>query len=333
MNTQNGLVGIERLSQGDFIRTPIGPRQVLAHESTDLKPVVSIHLSNGIVLRCSPDHKLRSKGEWKAASGLRVGDPVYMSFREGLFGQSLVLDIARTASYQTRKSPILPKEWSVELAELVGYSMADGHLARSNYNNKPANLVLAFSWDEENLIQHFAAIIVQLFGKAPTRRITRTCPTLEVSGVDICGLFEQLGAGGSSKSIRVPPSLSAAPEAVVAGFLRGYFEGDGTASENLSVKSVSREMLEGVYHLLTLFGIPSAIREGSADPRGYAPRYTLFILGDRSKRMFRDRIHFISARKRVHLDALVSRQSAKSSAESFAIPDPREILGMKQSLY
>jgi len=333
VNTQNGLVGIERVSPGDLVRTPSGMRRVLAHESTGLKPVVSIHLSSGIVLRCSPEHKLRSNGVWKPASELRVGDPVYMSFREGLFGESVAFAVGRTTSYLTRKSPALPRAWSVGLAELVGYLMADGHFARSNYNGKPAKLILAFGWDEDVLIQHFADIIHRLFGKAPTRRVTQTCPILEVSGVDICGLFEQLGAGGSSKSIRVPPSLLAAPDAVVAGFLRGYFEGDGTATENLSVKSVSWKMLEGVYHLLTLFGIPSAIRKGGADSRGYAPRHTLFIHGDRSKRMFRDRIHFISARKRAHLDALVSRQSAKSSAESFVLPDPEEILGIKNELY
>jgi DNA polymerase-1 len=333
VNTQHGLVGIEEVRPGDFIRTPDGPRQVLAWERTGIKPVMAIRLSNGMTLRCSPDHKLRSKGEWKEAHELKAGDPLYMSFREGLFGESVEFEIGMTAAYTTRKTPTLPEEWSVELAEFVGYAMADGHIARSNYNNKPAKLILAFGWDEEELIRHFTAIILKLSGKEPTRRTTRTCPVLEVSGVDICGLLEQLGAGGSSKAILVPPSLFLAPEPIVAGFLRGYFEGDGTASSNLSVRSVSREMLEGVHHLLTLFGIPSTIHKGSVDPRGYAPRYGLFILGDRSKKRFQERISFLSARKRAQLQTLVSRQSIKSVAEILTVPDPSEIISVKASLY
>jgi hypothetical protein len=210
--------------------------------------------------------------------------------------------------------------------------MADGHLARSNYNHKPAKLVLAFGWHEDDLIRHFADSIRTLFGKEPTYRITHTCPVLEVSGVDICGFFEQIGAGGRSGVIQVPESLSVAPEHVVAAFLRGYFEGDGTARRTLSVRSVSRDMLEGAHHLLTMFGIPSSISDGAPDPRGYAPRHSLFILGDRSKHMFRERIGFVSERKRADLDAMIARQSNRSVGELLTLPDPTEILKARRPL-
>jgi hypothetical protein len=211
--------------------------------------------------------------------------------------------------------------------------MADGHMARSSYNDKPAKLVLAFGWDDEELIDHFAAAIDALFGKAATRRTTRTCRVLEVSGVDICGLLEQLGAGGRSGAIRVPRSIFAAPEPIVAGFLRGYFEGDGSAKSNLSVRSVSRAVLEDVHHLLTLFGIPSSVRDDGPDSRGYAPRHTLFVLGDRSKRRFRAWINFLSERKRRQLDELVSRQSVKSTAELLTLPSPNPVLEIKKQVY
>ena len=101
-----------------------------------------------------------------------------------------------------------------------------------------------------------------------------------------------------------------APKGVVSAFLRGYFEGDGSA-EPLSVKSVSRGMLEDVHYLLTLFGIPSRIREGELDSRGYAPRHTLRILGDRSKRIFLGSIGFLSSRKIERLAEFANRPKAK----------------------
>jgi DNA polymerase I-like protein with 3'-5' exonuclease and polymerase domains/5'-3' exonuclease len=333
VNTQRGLVGIETVRAGDLVRTCRGPRRVLTAEMTGVKPVMAITLSTGIVLRCSPDHAFRTTGRWVEASDLKPDVPLYMSFTEGLFGTSTALRVDRTAAYRTRKTPKLPAEWSADLAELVGYAMADGHIARSNYNGKPAQLVLAFDWPEQDLARHFSGAMERLFGKSPTYRKTRSCPVLLLSRMDVCGLIEQLGAGGTSKVIQVPPSLFFAPRDIVAAFLRGYFEGDGTASHTLSVRSVSRDMLEGVHHLLSMFGIPSSITNGGEDPRGYAPRHTLIVLGDRSKRRFRDQIGFISSKKRAHLGRLIGKQSIKSCAEVLTLPTSDEILGVKAALY
>ena len=205
VDTGRGMIGIEEVQPGDFVRTARGPRRVLAAEMTAVKPVVALHLSSGITFRGSPDHKVRSRGEWKEMSALEVGDPIYMSFREGLFGSMVALRYKLTAAYKTRKTPALPTEWSVAFAELMGYAMADGHIARSNYNDKPAKLVLAFGWNDDELIKHFADIILQLFGKSATRRLTRTCPVLDVSGVDICGLIR---ATGGWRPFRRDPSAA-----------------------------------------------------------------------------------------------------------------------------
>ena len=335
INTDRGLVGVESVRAGERVRTPYGPRRVLAWQATGVKPVVRLDLSNGIVLRCSPEHRVRSRGRWVRADALSPGDPVYMTFSEGLFGTATHLDLTATAAYATRKLPRLPGHWTPALAELVGYHMADGHIARSNYNGKPAKVILAFGWDEEDLVDHFAGIIEDLFGIAPTYRATRTCPVLEISGVDIGGAFEQLGAGGRSGEIRVPSSLFLAPEPVVAAFLRGYFEGDGHAGPHhgISVRSVSRGMLGDVQQLLTLFGIPSGVTAGGDDPRGYAPRHTLRILGDRSKRVFRERIGFLSNRKRMACDRTCGRMIRKSIAERLTLPDAFSLMPIQEALY
>jgi len=332
VNTRRGLIGIETVRPGEHIHTSRGMQIVEASECTGVKPVVALRLSNGTVFRCSPEHRLRSKGVWRTAEEIRAGDPLYMTFREGMFGDRLRLDVAPTADYETRRSPRLPAEWSVELAELVGYAMADGHIARSNYNGKPAKLVLAFGWDEDALEQRMARHIVRLFGKEPTFRITRSCPTVDVSGVNIGGFIEQIGAGGLSGAVRVPPSLFQAPKGVVAAFLRGYFEGDGSA-DPLSVRSVSRGMLEDVHFLLTLFGIPSGIVEGSVDPRGYAPRHTLYVLGDRSKRNFLRNIGFLTPRKVERLSASVNRPKERSTSELLTLRRPGDVLEIKPVLY
>jgi DNA polymerase I len=335
VSTDRGLIGIESVRPGDLVRTARGPRRVLAWQATGRKPVVDLRLSTGIVLRTSPEHQILSRGGWKAAADVQPGDAVYMSFTAGLFGQRVALDVRRSSAFRTWQSPDLPKEWSVDLGELTGYLMADGHLARSSQNGKLAKLVLAFAWEGDDVVDYFAKLIVRLFGREPTRRATRSCPVLELSSVDVCGVFEQLGASGRSSVIRVPPSIFEAPEPVVAGFLRGYFEGDGSATSSLSLRSTSIAMLEGVHHLLTMFGIPSVVHWGRPDPTGRAPRHTLRVLGDRSKARFRDRIGFISPRKRRALDRLVARVrvTPKSRAETITLADPQEIRALRATLY
>jgi DNA polymerase-1 len=338
VNTQNGLVGIETVQPGDTVRTAFGLREVTAWAATGEKPVVVLRLSNGITLRCSPEHRLRSLGRWVEAQDLTVGAPLYMSYRSGLFGNETKLRIDHTSHYDTRKTPSLPDEWTLELAELVGYHMADGHIARSNYNGKPSKVILAFGWDDDELIEYFAGHIRLLFGKEPTARRTRACPVLEVSGVDIGGMLEQLGAGGKSSVIRVPPSLYRVPEAIVAGFLRGYFEGDGSVSADvISVRSVSRAMLEDVQQLLTLFGITSRITAGSPDPRGYTQRYTLRIAGRRSNKIFHERIGFLGTKKHF-LSAAAAMQpeephTTQSLADLITLTPGFDIGSLKPALY
>jgi DNA polymerase-1 len=335
LNTQRGLVGIETVHPGEMIRTAHGPRRVLAWQATGEKPVVVLRLSNGITLRCSPEHRIRSRGAWIEAKDIMVGDPVYMSFTPGLFGDQTALNLHYASHHDTQKTPTLPTEWTVELAELVGYHMADAHIARSNYNGKPAKVILAFGWEDGELIDHFTAIIRDIFGKEPTRRITKACPVLEVSGVDIGGALEQLGAGGKSKEIRVPPSLFQAPEPIVAAFLRGYFEGDGYAGPDagIMVRSVSRAMLEDIQQLLTMFGVPSSFKSGSIDPKGYAPRHQLSVVGDRSKQVFFDRIGFLSRKKQQACVTVISSSKVKSTAESLKLPVEFDINTLKSAIY
>jgi DNA polymerase-1 len=338
VNTQRGLVGIETVRPGDIVRTAFGPHAVTAWAATGEKPVVVLRLSNGITLRCSPEHQLRSLGQWVKAADLQVGSPLYMSYAPGIFGDETQFVVNHTSHYDTRKTPSLPDAWSVELAELVGYHMAHGQIARSNYNGKPSAVILAFGWDDEELIDYMAEHIQQLFGKTPKRRDTSSCPVLSVAGVDIAGMFEQLGAGGKSGVIRVPQSLYRAPEQIVAGFLRGYFEGDGSVqADTISVRAVSLGMLEDVQQLLTLFGITSRLTPARPDPRGYAQRHTLRIAGRRSNELFFTKIGFLATKKHLLAAAAAMQHpephTTRSPADLITLMPGFEMGAIKPVLY
>ncbi len=78
---------------------------------------------------------------------------------------------------------------------------------------------------------------------------------------------------------------------------------------------------------------PARGRDGTLELfSGYAPRHTLFVLGDRSKRTFRERIGFLSERKKADLAATIARQSNKSVGELLTLHDPGEILQARRPL-
>jgi len=326
VNTQKGVVPINIVEVDDFVRTPVGMRRVTAVACVGKKPVVVIKLSNGIVLRCSPEHHLRSKGTWVQADTVKIGDPLYMSFTPGKFGCSIKLPNIRP--------PKLPHEWTVDLAEFVGYFLADGWTSYSNYNGKPVKVSLSFGWEDGELLQYMQRHIYNLFGKRVAKHITKSCPTLGVSSIDVGGMLAQIGVSGKSGDIRVPPGIFNTPKEIVAGFLRGYFEGDGHVGHGqLSVRSTSYNMLSDVQQLLISFGIPSTIHSGSPDTRGYAPRHTLCVLGDRSKRIFKDHIGFLTKRKSSKLAQIVEQPKNNSTAERIILYDGFDISILQSTIY
>src|SRR5437867_5709337 len=102
------------------------------------------------------------------------------------------------------------------------------------------------------------------------------------------------------------------PNTVVAAFLRGMFEGDGYVRKannyhGVFLKSKHRKLLEEVQTLLLRFGITSRIHGGPYVTIGGkdSASYVLAILGKDVVNKFKENIGFISARKKVRLEAIV----------------------------
>jgi ribonucleoside-triphosphate reductase len=71
---------------------------------------------------------------------------------------------------------------------------------------------------------------------------------------DICGV------GAMNK--RVPSEIFFSSEEVIRSFLDGYFSGDGTVGKNrLVATTISQELRDGIYLLLTRLGLPSSLSQ------------------------------------------------------------------------
>ena len=71
--------------------------------------------------------------------------------------------------------------------------------------------------------------------------------------------------GASSITKRIPDLVFSAPEALRLAFLRGYFLGDGTASEKKIALATSCRISSGLVYLLSSFGVVASLSSGEPD--------------------------------------------------------------------
>jgi hypothetical protein len=140
--------------------------------------------------------------------------------------------------------------------------------------------------------------------------------------------LERLGftSNVESHTKRVPWSIMQSPKPVVAAFLRGLFETDGSverAGRIISFSTASAKLASEVQLLLLNFGIVSRVKPRPNKKYGKT-YYHLTVLGAGSVRIFAEQIGFISERKVLLLRAHLAKgdQGNKSSTE--AIPFQRE---------
>ena len=186
----------------------------------------------------------------------------------------------------------IPQEISEDLAYIAGILISDGHLSKNNID------VCSF---EEGVSKSVKEKLIKIFGKCD--------PYYEGTRIYLCNSFVPfffnrvfgIPFGNKSRIVTVPESIFKSDNTVIASFIRGLFDGDGTVSSGLSYRTYSKELAEGLTYLLARLGIYSYLR--SEDGNGY--RLNIPSL-DYLK--FRDLVGFDELKKKERLDNLIKLQ-------------------------
>ena len=94
--------------------------------------------------------------------------------------------------------------------------------------------------------------------------------TLTWSSVDLADLFEGNGFASGAVHKRVPDWVIDLPESQRLSFIAGCLDSDGCAPagrRGFSIKSVNRELLDGIGEILTSLGIPARVHTEFSDER------------------------------------------------------------------
>lgn len=204
---------------------------------------------------------------------------------------------------------------SVAFYELLGYIVADGCFTSDR---------LCISDKDRDNLDVYATKFEEAFGdrprivKGPHKNHELTYHSLPLGRL----LNRVLGAGMvRSRQRRVPDFAFSLPSEKRAGFVRGFFDGEGwVAHHQVSAASSSPYLLVGIQHLLNSLGVDSHISRVRARPRSFGSGW-YFVLSISDVQAYSDAVGFCSRAKQ----RLLAERRIKISARKETLPRDRVV--------
>ncbi|WP_135303433.1 LAGLIDADG family homing endonuclease [Haloarcula amylovorans] len=294
-----------------------------------------IRTARGREIDVTPSHPLfvQSDGRFQATKAENLSEGAHIATpRDVPTSGRDNLDIEfRKSKAHNRIDLELPDEWTPDLGRLLGYLTAEGYVEKRADNTGFVSIT-----NNDRAVLDDAKAVLESLNLNVTERVPHDgkdarelfCSAGEF--VSFLALLDETLLSSSSER-RVPTDIMSASDAVVAGFLKGYIEGEGhvsTSQREITVASMSRGLLEDVRSMLLSLGITSQLK-----PRNNGS-YRLRISGDSFGR-YVERVGFVTSRKR---EACEQYDGTNANTNLDVIPAVgtelrrlRETLGLTQS--
>lgn len=323
---------------------------------TGFNPIVRLTFTDGRTLRCTPNHRLWTENRgWVRADELTSEDEVrFLDQRVGqpLASWDLPEQARQVARQRAERDCVLPEKWSLDLAHYLGWLVSDG-----SFQATQLQTVYGATEDQTEVLPRHQRFVGTLYGRyehsdddppvGNVRTLENGVVHFAVPRRMLQRFVAALGLrqGTRAHEKRVPEAIFEAPEEVVAEFLHGLFDADGTvvvqdanASRYVGLGSASLELLRDVQLLLSAFGIASRIYQTRAgkskgfryttvkgEERVYESRalWDLRITGSSLER-FASEIGFTLRRKQDKLHSLIAHTSRYQSRHTTRLVERSE---------
>ncbi|QRV16723.1 helix-turn-helix domain-containing protein [Haloterrigena salifodinae] len=227
-----------------------------------------IQTSSGRELEVTPSHPLfvQGDGQFKPVVAEELTDGQFIAAPRSLptkGDNSIDIDFRRSQSRNAVQLE-LPSEWTPSLARLVGYIVAEGYVEQRDDNTGFVSIT-----NNDRAVLDDAAEALEKLDLNTTERgphESKDARELLCSAGEFVSFLEALEPCilQSSDEQCVPDAIFKASESTKSEFLKAFIEGEGHVSESqreISVASMSRELLENVRTLLLSIGIRSQTHE------------------------------------------------------------------------
>lgn len=288
--------------------------------------VLKLETDIGLNLEATYNHQIAcidQKGEriWKAVHEIRERDWVIVVLG-GHNGKEVHLP--KIDEQHFNATPIkIPETMTSELGEILGLYMADGCLSTGG------RMIFSVDNKDSDLIHRIEDLMFFSFGlKIGRKEDNVSWSDIIFYSHDLYRFFGDMEwKKESSAKAFIPREIFQSRPEVVKAFIRGLFEGDGNIDTNGYPRlfSTSGKLIEQTQQILLGLNVVSSysIRQRRDNSYGKKPIYTLRIVSDRSLRVFREEIGFISKRK---TETFQSRYHEKAFEYNDVIPNQGEKL-------
>jgi phosphate starvation-inducible protein PhoH/intein/homing endonuclease len=324
--TNRGMMEIGALGAGLQI-DEYAPTEILTHGMSGTEPASHVYNGGdsdtlritarfGYSIETTPEHPLLMLNklgalEWKRADELREGDVVALQRGQCMFGKEVPVSFKYSPNslHDHSSKAVTLDQIDEKLAYMMGVLTGDGCLTFRNriiLSSADETIVAAFY----EMALRFGLHVFRNGGERPYDYI--------IASSQLYQLLAGLGMSTGKASTKcIPHSILSAPEEIVAAFMRGLFDADGTIEKRdglVSLSSVSEKLIRQTQIVLLNFGIVAAkaIKRGRYQNRQHIS-HLLTIAGAEAER-FHDVIGFALERKRAR------RQSKRANPNIDVVP-------------
>jgi ribonucleoside-diphosphate reductase alpha chain len=267
------------------------------------KDLYEVATSRGYRARVSLDHKMGVLRDGEIVTiplrALEEGDEILLLLGESPKNHIGPVPLVSTPYQRSKMSTTLneqvtlPTHLTAELAYVLGYAYGDGYVIQGKKvtwsDEKGLSLSVAHAYPE--IQERLITSLKKLFSVNPViEQGDGACNNVKIySRVIVEWLQENCLLKQKAACIRVPEAIFRSPAEVVAAFIGGYFDADGSDRSHkggYGIDSVCHEMLEDIQLLLLAHGIVSHIHMQDRSSFGWRHIYRLVVTGAQFKERF-----------------------------------------------
>ncbi|MFW6384178.1 MAG: LAGLIDADG family homing endonuclease [Halodesulfurarchaeum sp.] len=256
-----------------------------------------VSLADGSELEITPSHPLFTvdEGTPTAVTGTELSEGTFVAVPRNHEKRA---DDTLEATYRNARSHNavsvdIPDEWTPGLARLIGYIVAEGYAQIRDDNTAYVGIT-----NDDTAVLDDVEVAFEKLGLPVTKRRShpgKSAKEYICNSSEFATFLKSIEANllRSSAAQRVPEQIFRASDPIRIAFLKAFIEGEGHVSSKereISVASVSAELLEDVRSLLVSLGIRAHFEERAGGS------YRLRISGSDFDR-YTSKIGFVSDRK------------------------------------
>lgn len=236
--------------------------------------------------------------EYRKLSQIKIGDFACIN-RKGIFSKKLYPINFMYKGSKIANDYQVPKYLTEDFAELLGYYVSEGNHRKYGFT---------ITQHDPEINSRIRALLKVLFHYEQDTSVSSHSISIVVHSIFIKSVFQSVGADMEALSGDqiVPKGILESPKRVIAAFLRGYFEGDGSAEAQgtVSCSSKSEALVNQIQQLILLFGIISRRKKKMVKVGDTRKPYWILYFCGQNVEVFRDEIGFVSKRKRCSLSVI-----------------------------